>query len=160
MTIFETAMLAAAIGVALFVIGGGIGHIRQQTKQNLCRRLMTQLGVALAEYHKKTAGYPPGAPDASAGAAIDALEAVEASAAVLRPLPASLHVAEDPLIGCEDPWGGALHYLTTTAPSAPDRQEVAANGGEPIFESAGRDRDFGATDPTAAADNIRTSDLR
>jgi type II secretory pathway pseudopilin PulG len=160
MTIFETAILAAVIGVLLFVIAGGIGVIRQQAKRNLCTRLMAQLSEALAEYQKKTGEYPPGAPDSSAGPAIAALEAVEPAAAALKPLPASLHIAEDPIIGCVDPWGEPLHYLTKTAPSEHDRREVAANGGIPIFESAGRDKDFGRDDPTRAADNVRTSDLR
>lgn len=160
MTIFESAILAAALGVALFVIAGGLGAMRQQAKRNLCIRLMTQLSDALAEYHKKTGAYPPGASDSSAGPAITALEEVEPAAATLSSLPTSLRIGEDPLVGCVDPWGGPLRYLTTTAPSEHDRRDVAANGGVPIFESAGRDRDFGASDPTAAADNIRTSDLR
>ncbi len=160
MTIFETAILATALGVVLFIIAGGIGAVRQQAKRNLCVRLMTQLSEALTEYHKKTGAYPPGVPDSSAGPAIAAIDSIESAAAALRPLPLSLHIAEDPVVGCEDPWGCPLHYLTAAAPNAGDRREVAANGGVPIFESAGRDRDFGLDDPTAATDNIRTSDLR
>jgi hypothetical protein len=160
MTVFETAILAAVIGVVLFILAGGLGAMRQQAKRNLCIRLMTQLGEALAAYHRQTGTYPPGAPDLSAGPAITAIEGVDRAAAALSALPPSLHLGEDPAAGCVDPWGVPLHYLTTTAPSQRDRQEVAANGGVPIFESAGRDRDFGTFQASASADNIRTNDLR
>ncbi len=160
MTVFETAILAAVIGVVLFILAGGLGAMRQQAKRNLCIRLMTQLSEALTAYHRQTGTYPPGAPDLSAGPAITAVEGVDRAAAALSALPPSLHLGEDPAVGCVDPWGVPLRYLTTTAPSQRDRQEVAANGGVPIFESAGRDRDFGTFQPSASADNIRTNDLR
>ncbi len=159
MTIVETAILAAGIGIGLFVIGGGVGAVRQQAKRNLCVRLMAGLNASLAAYFRATGLYPPGTPDSSAGSAITALQAVDASAAALHPLPDSLEVGEDPVIGCRDPWGTPLRYLTAEASNERDRREVAANGGVPIFESAGRDREFGAADPRLATDNLRTSDL-
>ncbi len=160
MTIFETAMLATALGLGLFVVGGGVGAVRQQAKRNLCVRLMTQLSAALAQYHAQTGRYPPGAPDASAGGAIAAILRVPTAADALKALPSSLRIGNEPVVGALDPWGSPLHYLTAAAPSDRQRDEVAANGGVPIFESAGRDRDFGLNDPSATADNIRTSDLR
>lgn len=160
MTVFETAILAVVLGIVLFVVAGGVGAMRQQAKRNLCARLMTHLSEALAAYYRSTGTYPPGSPDASAGGAIAALCRVEGSAAALRGLPASLRVGTEPIVGCLDPWRRALRYLTADAPGERERQEVAVNGGVPIFESAGRDGEFSDRGPAGATDNFRTSDLR
>ncbi len=160
MTIFEAALIAAALAIVLFLVAGGVGTIRQQAKRNLCTRLMTQLGDALVKYHQATGTYPPGAPDSSAGNAVQAMLRVEAAAAALKTLPLSLRMGAEPLVGGVDPWGRPLRYLTADVQNEHDRQEVAANGGVPIFESAGRDKDFGDSNPATATDNVRTSDLK
>jgi hypothetical protein len=47
-----------------------------------------------------------------------------------------------------------LKCATSASPQESERQLVAANGGRPVFISAGPDRRFGETDPSAAADDI------
>jgi len=158
MTIFEAAIVAAVLGIVLFIVAGGVGSVRQQAKRNLCARLMAGLGEALAQYHAKTGDYPPGRPDASAGPAIAAMLAVPEAAAELKDLPAVLQLGADPHVGGVDPWGRPVRYLTAASPTESARREVAANGDVPIFESAGGDGDFGETDPAAAADNHRSTD--
>jgi type II secretory pathway pseudopilin PulG len=160
MTIFEAALLAAVVGIALFVVTGGVRLVREQARDNLARRLVAQLDAALAAYYAAAGAYPPGAPDGSAGPAIAALERVSDSANQLNELPQSLRERVPPQDGCVDPWRRPLRYLTATSANPQDAAEVAANGGVPIFESAGRDGDFGLVDRSAAIDNLRTSDLR
>jgi hypothetical protein len=159
MTVFETAILAAVIGVLLFVAAGSVHAIRQQAKWNLCERLMNALRTAMAAYHQETSAFPPGTADLSAGPAITAILAVPSAARALEAMPPVLATGRDPMIGVLDPWGHPLHYLTERSTSDADRRDVAANGGVPIFESAGRDGDFGRSDPSASGDNLRTNDL-
>jgi type II secretory pathway pseudopilin PulG len=59
-----------------------------------------------------------------------------------------------------DAWGRPLRCLTAASPTPLDREAVAANRGRPIFISAGEDGDFGLRDRSAAADNIRSDELR
>lgn len=159
MTIFETAILASLIGVLLFLAAGGVRAVRQQARRNLCQRMMISLSESLALYHRETKSWPPGGADASAGRAIAAMLAVPAVAQRLQSLPPSLGLGRDPQLGILDPWNHPVHYLTADARNETDRRHVAAHGGAPIFESAGRDGNFGRNDPAAAADNLRTSDL-
>ncbi|MBN1488563.1 MAG: hypothetical protein JXA69_01495 [Phycisphaerae bacterium] len=160
MTVFEVAIAAAVLGILLFVLAGGARAVRRQAKRNLGITQMTALREALAAYEAATDAYPPAAPDGSAGPAIAALLAVPETAAKLEPLPASLELGQDPQAGGLDPWGRPLRYLAADATRERDRAEVAANGGRPLFESAGPDGDFGHTDPGDDDDNLRSSDLR
>lgn len=159
MTVFETLILAALIGVLLFLAAGMVRAVRQQAKGNLCLRLMQHLREAITAYELETHTYPPGSADDSAGSAIAALLATPTAATKLAGLPAVLKIGKDPVAGVLDPWGHPVHYLTTAASHEKDRRDVAANGDMPIFESAGRDGNFGRNDPAAAADNRRTNDL-
>src|SRR5262249_4561919 len=72
--------------------------------------------------------------------------------AALEGLPESLWTASPPrtLI---DSWGTPLRYHGDA-----QRLDVRANGGRPIFVSAGRDRTFGELDLSGLADDLRSDD--
>jgi hypothetical protein len=53
-----------------------------------------------------------------------------------------------------DPWGQPLGCLTMADPAEEARNAVKANGGCPIFISAGPDQTFGPWDAPAGTDNI------
>ena len=94
---------------------------------------------------------------------IAALASVPASRNVLEQLPEVLRPPPDERgsvrlrqvgLTIQDAWGRRLRCLTDTSPFEVDRQAVAANGGKPVFISAGPDRRFGVRDPASAADNL------
>lgn len=58
-----------------------------------------------------------------------------------------------------DAWGAPLRCLTARGDSAADRQAVAANGGKPVFVSAGPDGEFGTENSPAVSDNLRSDEL-
>ena len=57
-----------------------------------------------------------------------------------------------------DGWGRPLRCLTADAPTPADREAVIAQGGKPIFISAGPDRRFGLNDVRFTADNLRSDE--
>jgi len=160
LTLFETLILAVLIAAFLFVVAKGMQSVRRKAREQLCIRLVLRLGEAVARYRAQTGEYPPAAFDGSAGPAIEAIRRVRAAAEPLEDLPSVLAIGRDPRTGVLDPWGRPLRYVTVEATREADRRDVIANGGVPIFESAGPDGELGLADPVAAADNIRSSDLR
>jgi hypothetical protein len=92
-----------------------------------------------------------------------ALPSVPESKAVLDGVPRSFR-GEPEATGAEgssppgpvlvDAWRHRLGCLTTDSPAERDRRAVAANGGRPIFISAGPDGIFGSQSVACAADDI------
>lgn len=58
-----------------------------------------------------------------------------------------------------DAWGRPMRCLTARCPSPVACEAVAANGGKPIFISAGPDGQFGMADGVTDADNLRSDEL-
>ncbi|MBN1343084.1 MAG: hypothetical protein JXQ73_10415 [Phycisphaerae bacterium] len=146
------AVAVLLLGIVLFLLSGFARTSRLQAKKDLAVRLLCSLDEALTVYiqHYETA--PPGRPDGSATAAIEALLAYGPSSAKLDGLPAVLRRAEGQ--GLVDPWGSPLRYVTVAHESAVMRSRVVTNKGRPIFDSAGPDRQFGPTEGRADGSDI------
>ena len=177
MTLVETLIAAAVIGVVLAVVTLGMATVRSDLKHNQVGQLLAILDDALSAYHQATGKWPtePGAEnegrasaehDGSADRVIAVLAAEPASRAILdktRPVLRVIPVAdiadgasELPWGTVQDAWGRPLRCLTAASKSPLDREAVAVNGGRPIFISAGPDGRFGTRDIAAAADNLRS----
>jgi hypothetical protein len=95
----------------------------------------------------------------TAAAAIDVIEQlrrVPQASQTLNGIPVGLRLSNNDgrWISIQDAWGSPLRCLTEQSASASDRQTVAANGGRPLFMSAGPDRLFGANNVTAMGDDL------
>jgi len=177
MTLAETLVAAAVIGVVLAVIALGVATVRSDLKHGQAEQLLATLDEALSAYHQATGSWPvdPGAEDEeresaeqedSADRVIAALAAEPASRAILdrtRPVlrvkpitDMSAATSESSWGTVQDAWGRRLRCLTAASESPIDREAVAVNGGRPIFVSAGPDGQFGTHDIAAAADNLRS----
>lgn len=104
--------------------------------------------------------------DGSADGIVAILAAMPASRQILDQITSPLRIQRDargnevPGWGTvQDPWGHRLRCLTASSPSAVERQAVAANGGRPIFISAGPNGRFHTATGTEAADDLRSDEL-
>lgn len=176
MTLSETLIAAVVLAVALTVAALGVATARNELKHRQTRELLATLDEALSMYYEATNGWPtdpvPEAPGRAAPSGkmtssgdrvIGIITSVSASRETLERAPRVLRVDLEgqPWGTLQDAWGWRLRCLTG-AESIPEaeRRAVAANGGRPIFISAGVDGDFGMTDPAAAGDNLQSNDAR
>lgn len=152
MTLVEMAVVVLMTGVFLFLLAGWMKSVREGAKQDLAVEMLARLDQALARYHRSTGDYPP-LPPFDSGLSVPAeLLHHEKTQKELKELPASLW-RDQTLV---DPWGTPLRYLPANA----DSPYVRANNDNPIFLSAGPDRDFGDIDPAFIGDNLRSDDPR
>jgi len=177
MTLIEALVAAAVVGVVLAMVALGVATVRSDLKHGQVVQLLATLDEALSAYHQATGEWPvdPGVEDkeqasaeqeGSADRVVAALAAEPASRAILdrtRPVlrvssvpDISTAAGESPWGTVQDAWGRRLRCLTADSASPIDREAVAANGGRPIFVSAGPDEQFGTRDIAAAADNLRS----
>ena len=178
LTLTETAIAGILIGLMLVMVTLGVDTVRQDLKRRRTERVLAQLDRTLAAYHHATGRWPadPSGPathdtptedDGSGDRIIAALAADPESRKVLERIPPAFRVAAPadgatasptsrPWGTIQDAWGHHLRCLTADSPLPVDRDAVAANGGEPVFLSAGPDERFGPQDLPNAADNIRS----
>lgn len=176
MTLTETFIVGFVVAGLVSVLGLVAAHIREELKNRRAAELMAILNEALVSYHKSTGAWPADQSprkgqtasniedDGSGDRIINILAELPESRTVLERIPPPMRIAPstDADQGAsawgtvEDPWGRRLRCLTATNESVLDREAVAANGGCPIFISAGGDGDFGLNDLAASADNLRS----
>ncbi len=155
MTLVEMIITVVVLGISLFLLTGWIGSLRESVKEALAMRILADLDDALARYRRATGDYPRSRGPGSDIPAVLDLVAHEKTRPILERFPS--HVWQGPggskrrLV---DPWGTVMRYL----PPDSDDERVKANGGRPLFVSAGPDRDFGDGNPSAVADNLRSDD--
>lgn len=173
-TLIETLLAAAVIGVVLAVVTLGVATVRSDLKRSQVVQLLATLDQAMSAYHQTT-GQWPAAPaakqggrtsaedDGSADRILTVLAAEPTSRAVLDTIEPMLQVkpigeteGTTPFGMVQDAWARPLRCLTADSASPLDREAVAVNAGRPIFVSAGPDGQFGASDLAAAADNLRS----
>lgn len=179
-TLSETLVALAAVGLAILVLALGTDGVRTELKRKQCAELAQSLHRALLAYHQSTGGWPAGSQRPAESSAdpltaggvesgtrvLGELARLGVSRTVLAALPEALRAdaggaAGEPELkwaSVVDPWGNPLICLTSTSPLAAQRKAVAANRGCPIFISAGPDGRFGLNDPSAASDNIRSDE--
>jgi len=174
-TLTETLVLAVVIGLGLLAIALGIDAVRQDIKRRQTADLLATLDRALEAYHRAVGCWPVDpahsqqqAPSAENDGSGDRLIAVMAGVPEARrlfdrippgfrvQLPAPAAPASQPWGTVQDAWGQRLGSMTAGSPSPADQEAVAANGGKPVFTSAGPDERFGQEDVPAAADNLRS----
>lgn len=173
-TLIETMIAAALIGVVLAVVTLGVATVRNDLKRGQVEQLLTQLDEALSAYHQATGFWPtdPGLKDndrtssdhdGSADRVIAVLAAEPTSRAILdtilpilRIQPIDKEERASKWSTVQDAWGHHLQCLTADSKSPLDREAVAINNGRPIFISAGMDGQFGTRDIASAADNLRS----
>ena len=153
MTLIEMTITVFATGVALFLLTSWMSMMRQDSKRDLALRMLWDLDHALARYRRATGFYP-----VTRGAGSDIPEVIdlldhEKTRPILDAFPRSLWRGR-PRRHLVDPWGTRLRYYPPDSKDA----KVRANGGRPIFESAGPDRLFGDGDLSASGDNLRSDD--
>lgn len=169
MTFSETLIVAAMIGLALTLVALGISAVRAELRTQQTWELLATLAEALEAYHEQRGAWPvddredyhkqaeggDGA-DGSAERVLELLHGVEASAVVLERVPEVLRAGRTGQTRWTvvDGWGHRLRCMTAESPRLLERQAVAANGGKPIFVSAGANGRFGTDDVAAAADNL------
>jgi type II secretory pathway pseudopilin PulG len=151
MTLVEMAIVGMVVGAGLFLLTGWMSTFRQSSKRDLAIRLLRDLDIALARYHRATGAYPPSYGPHSAISATLILRDHERTAPLLDALPPSLWRDARIIV---DPWGTPLRYHATPE----DSPLVKANNNRPLFVSAGPDRDFGDASPARLGDNLRSDD--
>jgi len=210
MTLTETLVAGAFLGLAVVIVALGITTIRTDLKRTQVQQLLATLDRALITYHDATGSWPiiPEPPSRKKSShdsrtrtyeatekhrqarepkaeltgthMIATLSSLSASRAILEQIPAISRVHPQDQAGLsgqtwpentdkqstftgwgtlQDAWGRPLRCLTTQSASPVARQAVAANGGKPIFISAGVDGEFGGTFTDTAADNLRSDEL-
>lgn len=153
MTLVEMAVTVTIIGFGLFLLVGWTNAQRLAARKDLAVRLLTDLDKCLARYHRTAGSYPQSSGPHSATWATTALLDHDKTRPILEALPPSLWLGPGKK-NLVDPWGMPLRYHYDPALSP----FVRANGGRPVFESAGPDRDFGDDDPARLGDNLRSDD--
>ncbi len=157
-TLPELVLSAALLMLVLAVVAGLYDHYLNDAKVRQMTTLIHDLSEAAALYSQATGAYPRGRDDGACDSALATMQMVPAPAAHLQALGSGLLFLSDGKLRCVDPWGRPLRYLTARSAQPEHRRRVQANGGVPIFESAGPDRDFGDTDSACQADNICSDD--
>lgn len=143
MSLVEMAVVVLLLGIVLFLLAGLARTTRQRAKKDLTLRLLCALDEAMGVYIEQYGSPPPGDASGTADRAIAALLKFGPSSAALDGLPPVLRRRKGQAL--VDPWGVSLRYVTATHASVMMRNRVATNGGRPIFDSAGPDRQFGST---------------
>jgi len=169
MTLSETLIATALIGLVLTMVALGITAVRTDMRTRQTWDLLRTLAAALDAYHEQTGAWPlddrddylkqsktVDGPDGSAEYILKTLHGVAASEAILARVPEVLRDrgGVGPAWTVVDGWGRQLRCLTAASGRTLERQAVAANGGKPIFVSAGGDGRFGTENVAAAADNL------
>lgn len=153
MTLAEMVIVIFVIAIALFLLVGWMNAMQQAAKRDLAVRLLADLDLALARYHRATGCYPTSyGPDSAIQATLDLLDH-DKTRPIMESLPATVW-REPERRHLVDPWGTPLRYYGVESNSP----WVKVNGGRPVLVSAGPDRDFGDEDPAAAGDNLRSDD--
>ncbi|HVP12446.1 MAG TPA: hypothetical protein VMV94_14820, partial [Phycisphaerae bacterium] len=153
MTLGEMTIVVFLVVVSLFLLIGWSGNLQQDAKRALAVRMLTDLDIALARYHRATGSYPAShGPDSAIQATVYLLDH-DKTRPILEALPPSVWrgAGKRNLI---DPWGTPLRYY----PADFGSPCVKANNGRPIFVSAGPDGEFGDDDPSQLGDNLRSDD--
>jgi len=153
LTLVEMIIAVFLVGVALFLITGWTGNLREQAKLDLAARLLADLDKAMARYFRIEGTYPHAAgPNAALNVTALLLDH-EKTRPILEALPDTCwqRRTRQRLV---DPWGVPLRYHGVRS----DIPYVVANEGRPVFVSAGPDRDFGDNDPARKGDNLRSDD--
>ncbi len=167
MTFSETLIVAMLVGAALLLVALGIATVRTDLRTHQTWELLARLDDALNAYYGSTGSWPVD-PRATAerSSASGASESTVIVLAALQRTPKSDQVLErvpevlrresyEPDVWIVvDGWGRPLRCMTANSPRTLERQAVAANGGKPIFVSAGGDGRFGLDDVADAADNL------
>lgn len=189
MTLTETLLAASALALLMLIVAVGVDQVRTDLKRRQVEQTLVLLDRALHAYQHDTGDWPGGSGmEPHEGAPTDALSPTEHAAievlAVLRSVGASRLILDevpeslrrpdtraasgsnahpDSTVNAfamlVDAWGHPLHCLTRHSPANVQRMAVAANGGCPIFISAGSDGLFDSEDGSAAGDNIRSSEV-
>jgi type II secretory pathway pseudopilin PulG len=153
MTLIETAVVVIAVGAGLFLLVGWMNSLQHEAKRDLAVRLLADLDLALARYHRETGSYPTShGPNSAIQATIDLLDH-DKTRPILRALPPSLWQGGGKR-NLVDPWGTPLQYYSEASGSP----WVRANNNRPVFVSAGSDGKFGDEDAAALGDNLRSDD--
>jgi type II secretory pathway pseudopilin PulG len=158
MTFIEFLLACALAGLLLAGAAGLYDHYLDKSKIEAARSLIAALARAASLYHESTGAYPPGRIDAGCDRALIALHASPRPAQTLKGVSGPWLAAVNGLPRCVDPWGREVRYLTDLTEVAAYRRRLIQNGGVPIFESAGPDRDFGDSEPGDQSDNIRSDE--
>ena len=158
MTLIELLVACTILGGGLLLVAGLYDHYLDQAKAGAARELIAALARAAAVYREATSADPPGRMDTGCDRALRAIRAHPASAAVLKEDSVPRLLTTDGLTRCVDPWGIPVRYLTDRSEHPEHRRRILAGGGNPIFECAGPDRDFGDANPPARLDNLRSDD--
>ena len=158
MTLPEVVLIAGLIMVVLAVGAGLYDHHLNRVKVRQVTVLIDALRRAAAAHAETAGAYPLGRRDDACDPALAVMQKMPGSAAQLQAAGSSLLFLSDGKLRCIDPWGLPLRYLTVRSELREHRRRVEANGGMPIFESAGPDRDFGDTNSARQGDNICSDD--
>lgn len=153
MTLIEMTLTAFATSLALFLLVGWMGTVRQRAKTDLCLRLLADLDKALVRYKRAEGIYPAGTGDTAVESVLTALASYERTKPIFDAFPPSVWNNEKPR-QLLDPWGTPMRYLADES----KYPAVQVNGSRPIFASAGPDRDFGDNNAAAIGDNLRSDD--
>lgn len=177
MTLPETLIAGAMMGVVLLAVALGVANVRSGLKERQVKEVLALLDQAVGAYHKATGAWPcdtrrpkpsPAADsdDGSGDRVIAVLAGVPAARMQIDRIrsifrvaveqPASVATTRPAWGTVQDAWGRRLRCLTAASPAPGDQEAVAANAGRPVFVSAGPDGDFGSMDIASAADNIRS----
>ncbi len=153
MTLVEMIIAVVLVGAGLFLLVGWSRIVRDDAKTQLAADLLARLDAGLDQYRTATGVFPPTFND-DPDPVVAALQRHPKTRPLFDGVPDSLWTVSRPRT-LLDPWGTGLRYRS-------DRQrvDVAANGGRPIFISAGRDRLFGDDYPAQMADDLRSDDPR
>lgn len=153
MTLVEMAIVLCVVSAAVYLLVGWTSQLQQRAKRDLAVRLLSDLDKALWRYFRATGSYPVSyGPDSAITAMVCFLDH-DKTRPIMEALPDSLWRGPGRRIPV-DPWGTQLQYLDAKSGSP----LVKANGGRPVFVSAGPDRDFGDVNPTGKGDNLRSDD--
>ena len=149
----EMTITVCLVSIAFFLLVGWMTSLRDSAKENLARRMLADLDEALARYRRATGSYPTSRGPMSAIPAVVDLLDHDKTRPIIEAFPSSL-LSGPGLHRLLDPWGTPLRYLAAESESP----IVKANGGRPVFISAGPDRDFGDFNPAAVGNNFRSDD--
>ena len=158
MTLPELILIAALTMLVLLVVAGLYDHYLNKAKVQQVTELVHGLGQAAVLYTEATGGYPRGRADGACAPVLAAMQVAPAPAAHIQSIGSGLMFLSDGKLRCVDPWGRPLRYRWARSVRREHRRRVETNGGIPIFESAGPDRDFGDNDSAHQADNIASDD--
>ncbi len=155
MTLVEMTIAVLLVAGALFLLTGWMNSLRDNAHRDLCTRMLSDLDEALMRYRRTTGAYPVLRGHEDAASAVADLLDLEKTRNILDTFPDDLWRREGMTRILVDPWGTPLRYV---GPDGGDHR-VVANGGRPIFISAGPDRDFGGPNtPDAEGNNLRSDD--